>query len=236
MTYDNGAVRVTQNNLRSHFNELIHKEETAFEHFLMEQDRPLGLRSHHNQHTQQIGSQTGPGCISQRHERTVDKRLDFIMVLPRDIKVVTLGFNPYAQSLEHIGNHAQIAQGDILDTQAVAHHGCHSYKAADFNHIGQDAMFSTMQFFNPDNGDKIRSNATDTCAHGIEQVTKLLHIRFAGSIINGSSAFSQHGSHNNIGSTGYGSLIEQHVRSLQLGGLHVEYVELLIIIESGSQL
>lgn len=35
MTDDNGAVRVAEDNLRSHIYQLVHKEQTAFEHFLM---------------------------------------------------------------------------------------------------------------------------------------------------------------------------------------------------------
>ena len=52
MTDDNGAVRVAEDNLRSHIYQLVHKEQTAFEHFLMNEYTTFCLGGNHQQHTE----------------------------------------------------------------------------------------------------------------------------------------------------------------------------------------
>lgn len=47
VTYDDGAVRVAQDNLCSHVDEAVHKEEAAFEHFLVNEHCALCLGGHH---------------------------------------------------------------------------------------------------------------------------------------------------------------------------------------------
>jgi hypothetical protein len=42
-----GPVRVAENNLGSHIDQLVYKKQPAFEHFLMDKDRSTGLCGHY---------------------------------------------------------------------------------------------------------------------------------------------------------------------------------------------
>ena len=46
---DRGAVRVAEDDLRPHVDQLVDEEQTAFEHFLVNQHGTLGLRCHHEE-------------------------------------------------------------------------------------------------------------------------------------------------------------------------------------------
>jgi len=71
--YHNGTVRITQDNLCSHINQLIHKEETAFEHLLVYQDTACGLGGDDQHHTEQVGGESRPGRIGNGEDGSVDE-------------------------------------------------------------------------------------------------------------------------------------------------------------------
>lgn len=62
MTDDNGAVRVAEDNLSSHIYQLVHKEQTAFEHFLMNEYTAFCPGGNHQQHTEQVCVSSGQVC------------------------------------------------------------------------------------------------------------------------------------------------------------------------------
>ena len=68
MADDDGAVRVAQDDLGTHVNEFVHKEESALKHLLMNQDAAVGLRCHHQQDAQQVGRESGPDGVGQRQD------------------------------------------------------------------------------------------------------------------------------------------------------------------------
>ena len=89
MSDDNCTMRITKNDLCTHVNQLIDKEQTAFKHFLMNQYASFSLSSYHEHHTQQVGSQSRPGSISYCHNRSVDKGFNLIMILLRYKYIIT---------------------------------------------------------------------------------------------------------------------------------------------------
>ena len=99
-------MRVTKDNLRPHINQLVHKEQAALEHLLVNQHRTFGLCGHHEQHTQQIRGQSRPRRIAQGHERTVQERINLIMVMPRDEQIISMTKHLHAQTAESIRNDA----------------------------------------------------------------------------------------------------------------------------------
>lgn len=55
-------VRIAKNDLRSHVDQFVDKEETAFEHLLMDQHTADSLRRHNEEDTQQVRRQSGQGA------------------------------------------------------------------------------------------------------------------------------------------------------------------------------
>ena len=93
-------VRIAKNDLRSHVDQFVDKEETAFEHLLMDQHTADSLRRHNEEDTQSVRRQSRPGSIGNRHNRAVDKRLDLIRIVCRDMDIVTDLFDCNSQATE----------------------------------------------------------------------------------------------------------------------------------------
>ena len=192
MTYHHCTVRVTENNLRTHINQFIHEEEAALEHFLMEEDAATSLCSHYEEHGEKVWSESWPRGIGKRHDSAVNKRIDDIMFLFWNHKVIVLYLYLHSQAAECIRNNTQILDRHILDAHTFTTHCRHADERTYLNHIRQDAVLGTMQFINTHDGEQVAGDAADLSAHRIEQMAELLDIWFASCIINGGSALCQY--------------------------------------------
>ena len=104
VTYHHGTMRVAKDNLRTHVDEFIHKEETALEHLLMEEDTTASLGSHYQQDGEKVWSQAWPRSIRESHDGAVDEGIDDIMLLFRNKEVVALYLDFHTQAAEGIRN------------------------------------------------------------------------------------------------------------------------------------
>ncbi len=93
---DGGAVRVAEDNLSAHINELIHEKQARLEHLLVNEHRAFGLRSHYQKDAEQIGREPRPGMIRDGQDAAVEVGGNLIMLLGRNINVVApkLQLNP----------------------------------------------------------------------------------------------------------------------------------------------
>ena len=66
MTDDDGAVRVAQDDLRPHVDELVHEEQAAFKHLLVDEHAALRLGGHDEHHAQQVGRQSRPRRVGDQ--------------------------------------------------------------------------------------------------------------------------------------------------------------------------
>ena len=124
--HDDSAVGITQDNLSAHVDELIHKEQAALEHLLMNEHRALGLSSHHQQYAQQVGGESRPGGIAEGHEGAIDEGFYLVVVVTGNIDVIALTLHTDAHAAEGVGDDAEVVVADILDADAVAAHGSHA--------------------------------------------------------------------------------------------------------------
>ena len=92
-------------------------------------------------------------------------------------------------------------------------------------------MLGAMQLLHTHDGEQIAGNATDLGTHRIEQMTELLDVWFTCSIVDGGGTFCQHRCHDDIGSTRNRSLIEEHIRALQMLCLDGEHLALVVADE-----
>ena len=97
-------------------------------------------------------------------------------------------------------------------------------------------MLCAVQFFHALDGEQIGSDAADLCSHPVEHTAELLQVGFAGGIVNGGSAFCQYGSHQNVGCTGHGRFIKQHIAALKPVGRYLIDAPQLVITEVSSQI
>ena len=165
------AVRVAQNNLRPHIEEFIYEEQPTLEHLLMNQYRTLSLRGYHQQHRQQIGRQSRPRCVGYRQYRSVEERLDLIMLLRRDQDIIAIYVDSDSESSEGIRNNTQVAIRHIAYSQLRTRDRRHADKRTHLNHVGQQSVLCSVQFAYALNGQQIRTYAADLRSHPIEQTT-----------------------------------------------------------------
>ena len=65
MTHNHGSVRVAQDDLSSHVDELVNEEQTALKHFLVDEHCALGLCGYHKHDAQQVWRQSWPRGIGK---------------------------------------------------------------------------------------------------------------------------------------------------------------------------
>ena len=87
-----GPVRITKDDLCTHIDEFIHKKQAAFEHFLVDKHASAGLGCHNKHHADQVGRKSGPGCIVDGKDGSVDKSIHLVVIMSRNINVIPAFF------------------------------------------------------------------------------------------------------------------------------------------------
>ena len=104
MADDYGSMRIAEDDLRAHIYELIDEEQARLEHLLVNEHGALCLRCYDEDDREQVRCQTRPRSICDGEDRTVKERLDLIVFLRRDIKVITPFFDLDTQAAEGFGD------------------------------------------------------------------------------------------------------------------------------------
>src|SRR6185312_14890163 len=208
-TNDCGTVRVAENDAGTHIQQLVHKEQPALKHFLMNEHASFRLRGYHQQYAQEIRCESGPGMIVNSEHGPIEVGLNFINILGRNINIISLYFQFDSELSESVWNNTEVWQTYILDQEFTPGHRCHADKRTDLDHVRKNPVLRTTQFHHAFYFQQITSGSADAGAHAVEHVAELLDIGFTGCIVNGSGSGGQGGGHNNIGSSGNGGLFQQ---------------------------
>ena len=150
-------------------------------------------------------------------------------------EVVTFHLDLHAQSAERIGDDAKVFHGNILDADALAAHRCHTDKRAHLDHIGQDLVLSAVQFLHALNRQQIRGDAADLGTHTVQQMAELLQVGLTGCVVDSGRALGEDGCHHDVGRTGHGCLVEQHIGAFQSGGGNLVDVASLDAVERRTE-
>ncbi len=92
-----------------------------------------------------------------------------------------------------------------------------------------------MQCFHAFDGEEVGCDAADFRSHAVEQAAELLQVRFAGSVVDGGSAFGKYGGHHYIGGSGDGCFVEQHIVTAKLVGGDFVDSTFLVVAEIRAQ-
>ena len=90
---DVGAVRVAEDDLRAHVDEFVDEKQTALEHFLVDEHGAFGLRGHHQNDTDKVRCEAGPGRIGHGEDAAVHEGLHLVMRLRGNEDVVATVFH-----------------------------------------------------------------------------------------------------------------------------------------------
>ena len=168
MAHDDGTMGIAEDDLRTHVDELVDKEQTALEHLLVEEHRASGLGGYGDKYGQEVGCESRPRSIGQRHDGAVDERLYLIMAHGGNKQVVTLFLHLDAHAAESVGDDAQVLHRHILNPHAFAHHRGHTDERPHLNHVGQYAVLRSVETFHTLNSEEVGADTADAGSHGVE--------------------------------------------------------------------
>src|ERR1700754_2886748 len=103
-TDDGCAVRIAEDDLGAHIDQLVDKEKTAFEHLLMNEHGPFGLCGYDKDDAEQVRGKPRPGIVVDGQHRTVEEGLDLIYILLGNIDIVSAKFELNAELSELVGD------------------------------------------------------------------------------------------------------------------------------------
>src|SRR6218665_3392583 len=93
---------VAKNDLCTHINQFINKEQAAFKHLLVYQYRSFGLYGCYQYNRNQVRRKARPWGIIDGQNRTINQRTDFIMGLCRNMNIISSELHLDTQFLENI--------------------------------------------------------------------------------------------------------------------------------------
>ena len=234
VAYDNGPVGVAENDLGAHINELVHEEEPALEHLLVNEHAALALGGDDEHHAQKVRGEARPRSVGKSHYGAVDEGFYLVAFLGGDIDVVPLLEQLHSQAAETLRDDAEVLPGDIFDGEFTLGDGRHSYEGADFNHIGKDPVAGSMQFLYSCDCQQVGAYALDLGTHSGKHTAELLDIGFAGGVIYGRGAFGEAGGHYDVGRAGDRSLIEKHIAAAHIPAVGEVVGALVAVVGAGG--
>ena len=85
-------------------------------------------------------------------------------------------------------------------------------------------MLGSVQLVYSFDSQEVGGDAFYLSSHPVQHSAKLLHVGFAGGVVDGGLAFGKDGCHYDIGSARYRCFVQQHIAALQLpGGYFVDF-------------
>ena len=155
MTDDCCSVWVAEDNLCAHINQLIHKEQAALKHLLVNKHCSLRLCGNHEEDRQEIGCQAWPGGIGNVHNRAINEALDRVVILLWNIDIVAslLKLDTHTGKLRR--DNTEVFVRYILDGKLRLRHCRHTDEATHLNHIGQHSVLRTAQLLHTLNGQEV---------------------------------------------------------------------------------
>ena len=114
--------------------------------------------------------------------------------------------------------------------------GGHADEGAHLDHVRKDPVVRAVEFLHAVDPEEVGAHAVDECTHPVEHLAQLLQIGLAGGVVDGGRALREDRGHDDIGRTGHGGLVQQHVpaRQAAVAG-QVESPAVGIIVHGGSQ-
>ena len=202
----------------------------------MDEDAALALRGDHEHHRQQVRGQARPGGVGEGHDGPVQEGVYLVAFLRRHIDVVAPLLQVHAQAAEGVRNDAQVVPRHILDGDFALVDGGHADERAHLDHIRQNAVVCAVELLHAVDPQEVGAHAVDERAHPVEHLAQLLQVRLAGGVVDGGRAPRKDGGHHDIGRTGHGSLVQQHIAAGQpvLGG-QMERTAGGVILHVGAQ-
>ena len=101
-------MRVAQDDLSPHTDQLVHEEHPGLEHLLVHQDQPAALGRRHDRDGHEVRRESGPRLILELRDVPAEIGLDFSRLLGRDHQIIPFYGTADSQTLEPQASRAQV--------------------------------------------------------------------------------------------------------------------------------
>ena len=143
--------------------------------------------------------------------------------------------------VEFIDQGRLISHAKVLHGQVVTSERSRDQEGPCLNAVWQNRVGATTEFFDSMNRQCRAANAMDVGSHGDEHVAEVDHFRLAGSAFNDGFAGCEHGSHEHVCGSRYGTAMasaQENGVSLSFGRIeeYVAFVDFDIHVQTGKSL
>src|SRR5687768_11713313 len=117
-------MRITENDLRAHGNQLVDEEESGLEHLLVHHDQPVALSGCHDGDRHRVRGECRPRLVLELRYMVAHVRLNLECLLRRNDQILSVYLALDSKALETHSRRSQMLDACILDAQlGMCHRG-----------------------------------------------------------------------------------------------------------------
>src|SRR5690606_36059126 len=106
---------ITKNDLRTHINQFIDKEQSTLKSFLVNEYFSFSLNSCHHYNAEQIWCEARPRRVRNCKNRSIYKGINLVGILFRDINIIAVKLHFDSQSRKYGGNNSKLLIAHMLN-------------------------------------------------------------------------------------------------------------------------
>src|SRR6266550_3096479 len=173
------AMRVAQDNLRTHRDQFVDEEQSRLEHLLMHHDQAFALCRCNDRDGHRIRRERRPRLIFELGNVIAQVRLNFPALLSRHDEIIAILDTFDAESSETHSRRAKVLDSGGFDSQLGARGRRESDERSNLDVIRSDRV---VNFFAPErtstfDDEVVRADAFDASAHRRKEMGEILHVR-----------------------------------------------------------
>jgi len=137
--------------------------------------------------------------------------------MDEEILAAHLAFDPEPAKADE--RRVEVLDRGTLDRDITPRDGSQADERPGFDVVGSHAEAGSVEFVHPFDGQAVGPDSGDSSAHGVEQMTEVLHVGFRRRVSDRREPLRPYRRHHGILRTGYGRFIEEEVGAGQAIGL-----------------
>src|SRR5690606_23583878 len=138
-------VRVAEHDPRAHADHLVGEEHPRFEHLLVDEDRALALRGHHERDGGQVRRERRPRAIVDLRHVPAEIHTALLLLIRRDQQVLTLDLAPDPEPVERQQRRIQVLDRRVPDQDLAPGHRGEADERAHFDVVAPDPGLAAVQ-------------------------------------------------------------------------------------------
>src|SRR6266404_2113199 len=207
--------------------QLVHEEEPALVHLLVEEHRAFRLGRRHQRHAHEVGGKGGPWAIVDGRDGVAEVGTDGQRLARGQDEVVAVGARAHAEPPEDAQRHAQVLEAGVLHDDLAAGHRGQRHEAADLHEVRPQRELGAAQPRHAVDAEQVGADAVDAGAHRGQELARFLDVRLARRVAQHGGALGQRRRQHDVLRRRHARLVQQDVGAAQRPAAQHEPVVLL---------